>query len=137
MIAGKYLRISVEGKTIYHATNCTFDSNMSITSIATKDTPGEEGLPDIITWNLSADSVVTNAPEGATPPLGTKNLLDYHLAGTLLDIEFTTNVEGDFIIAGQAYVESVNIAAPVQGQATFTASFKGNGGYTVEAVPAP
>lgn len=137
MIAGKNLRISVEGKTLYHATDCSFDSSVSIAAVATKDIEGEVGLPDVISWSLSTNALVTNAPVGSTTTQGTKSILDFHVGKVEVDVEFTTHVEGDFIITGKAWVESVNAAAPVQGLATFTANFKGNGIYTVGVVPAP
>ena len=128
---GKDLRIKVEGKTVFHATECSFSSSMNIDSIATKDTTGEVGTPSTLSWTLSTNALVTNAPSGSTTTQGTKSLLDYHKAGTLVEIEFATGETGDLIISGSAYIESCELQAPVQGNATFSASFKGDGDYTV------
>lgn len=131
---GRDLRIKVEGKTVFHATECSFSSSMNIDSVATKDTIGEVGTPSTLSWTLSTNALMTNAPSGSTTTQGTKSIFDYHTAGTRVSIEFTTGVNGDMIISGEAYIESCEIQAPVQGNATFSASFKGDGNYTTDLV---
>ena len=134
MYKGRDLRIKVEGKTIYHATECSFSSNMNIDSVATKDTVGEVGTPSNLSWSLSSNGLMSNIPVGSTTTQGVKSLLDLHKAGTRVAVEFTTGNDGDVIIEGFAYIESCEAQAPVQGNATFSASFKGDGDYTVDTV---
>ncbi len=40
-IKGKNLRLKVEGKTVFHATECTWSTSRELEDIATKDTNGK------------------------------------------------------------------------------------------------
>ncbi|WP_298220815.1 hypothetical protein [Flavobacterium sp.] len=134
---GKDLRLKVAGKVVYHATECTFASNMKIESIATKDTNGEVGVTSNLSWSMTSKGLIANKPVGSTTHQDVKSLLDLHKAGTEVEVSFTTGVEGDVIITGNTFIESASLGAPVEGNTSFDASFKGNGDYTVELVPAP
>lgn len=129
IIKGRDLRIFVDGLPIYHATECSFSSTMKIESVATKDTEGEDGTTSNYSWNLSSKGLVANAPGSHK---GTKSLLELHKAGTPVEVQFRTEETGDFVIFGTAFIESANIGAPVEGSATFDASFKGKGNYDIE-----
>ena len=127
--AGKNLRIRVGGKTIFHATECTFTTSRNMESIASKDTNGEQVTPGNYTWGVSTNFLVANKPTASTTQIGTKEILDTYQAGTEVEVQFSTEIVGDVIITGQSFIESLNMSAPTNGVATGDASFKGNGDF--------
>lgn len=132
---GKNLRIKVDGNTIFHATECSFNSSMSLEEIATKDTDGNLVVSGNYTWGVATNMLVADKAALSTQE-DFASLLNKHKAGTEVEIEFTTGTTGDIIISGNAYIESINFTAPTSGFATGDASFKGSGDYTVGTVPA-
>jgi hypothetical protein len=127
--AGKNLRIRVGGKTIFHATECTFTTSRNMESIASKDTNGEQVTPGNYNWGVSTNFLVANIPTASTTQIGTKEILDTYQAGTEVEVQFSTEIVGDVIITGQSFIESINMSAPTNGVATGDASFKGNGDF--------
>ena len=130
---GKNLRIMVEGKSIYHATECSFNSSINLEEIATKDTNGTMVIASNYTWGLSTNMLVADKPVGSTQD-DFVGMLNKHKSGTMVAVEFTTDIAGDILIAGNAFIESIDLTSPTEGFATGSASFKGNGDYTVSAV---
>lgn len=130
---GKNLRIRVDGDTIFHATECSFNSSIALEEIATKDTQGSLVVSGNYTWGLS-----TNMLAAQRAALSTQEdfvtLLNKHKAGTEIAVEFTTDVAGDVVISGAAFIESISISAPTAGFATAECSMKGSGDYTVAVV---
>lgn len=133
---GKNVRISVEGKTIYHATSCKLDISMSLEEIATKDTEGSVNTPGNYSWNASTDALFATLPSGDTTHKAADEILDYLLAKTELDFEFSTNESGEWVYGGKVWVESASIDATVGQSVTGSFTFKGNGDLTKAAVPA-
>lgn len=127
--AGKNLRIRVGGKTVFHATECTFTTSRNMESIASKDTNGEQVTPGNYTWGVSTNFLVANIPTASTTQIGTKQILDIYQAGTEVEVQFSTEIVGDVIITGQSFIESINMSAPTNGVSTGDASFKGNGDF--------
>jgi len=127
--AGKNLRIRVGGKTIFHATECSFTTSRNMESIASKDTNGEQVTPGNYTWGVSTNFLVANIPTSSTTQIATKELLDTYQAGTEVEVQFTTDIAGDVIITGDTFIESMNMSAPTNGVATGDAAFKGNGDF--------
>ncbi|MCG9792482.1 hypothetical protein [Flavobacterium algicola] len=132
--AGKNLRIRIAGKTVFHATDCSFTTSRTMDAIASKDTNGEQVSPGNYTWGVATSYLVANKPDASATQVGTKEILDTYQAGTEATIEFTTEIVGDVIISGQAFIESINLSAPTNGVATGDASFKGNGDFVTEVV---
>lgn len=130
---GKNLRISVDGATIFHATECSFNSSIQLEEIATKDTQGSLVVSGNYTWGLSTNMLVADKAALSTQD-DYKGLLEKHKAGTQVSVEFTTDVTGDLVISGSAFIESISITAPTQGFATAECSLKGSGDYTVATV---
>lgn len=125
--AGKNLRIRVDGKTIFHATECSFTTSRNMESIASKDTDAEEVVPGTITWGVSTNYLVANIPSASATQIGTKQLLDTYTAGTKVEVQFTTDIIGDVIVTGNTFIEGINMTAGTNGVATGDASFKGTG----------
>lgn len=127
--AGKNLRIRVDGKTIFHATECTFTTSRNMESIASKDTNGEQVTPGNYTWGVSTNFLVANIPTASTTQVGTKEVLDIYQNGSEVEVQFSTNIVGDVIITGQSFIEGMNMSAGTNGVATGDCSFKGNGDF--------
>lgn len=127
--AGKNLRIRVDGKTIFHATECSFTTSRNMESIASKDTNGEQVTPGNYTWGVSTNYLVANKPTASTTQIGMKEILDTYQAGTEVEVQFTTEIAGDVIVTGNTFIEGLNMTAGTNGVATGDASFKGNGDF--------
>lgn len=131
---GKNVRISYGGKTLYHTTSCKLDVSTSLEEIATKDTDGTVQTPGNYSWNLSAETLMADIPTGSTTQIAGDDLLDFQLAGTELDVEFSTNETGSYKYTGSVYVESSSVDATVGQSVTGSFSFKGNGNLTKETI---
>lgn len=132
---GKNLRISVDGETVFHATECSFNSSIQLEEIATKDTQGSMVVSGNYTWGLSTNMLAAEAAVGSSQE-DFVSLLTKHKNGTQIAIEFTTSIAGDILISGNGYIESISVNAPTNGFATAECSIKGSGDYTI-AVVAP
>lgn len=132
---GKNLRIQVDGNTIFHATECSFNASMALEEIATKDTNGNLVVSGNYTWGVATNMLVADKAVASTQE-DFVSLLNKFKAGTQVEIAFTTDIAGDIIISGNALIESINMTAPTSGFATGDASFKGSGDFDVAAVPA-
>lgn len=130
---GKNVRFSFEGKTLFHATSCKLSISTNLEDIATKDTDGTVSVPSNYSWNISTDSLVADKPTSSTQS-DFMDIVDYQLAGTEIDIEFTDGETGSFKYAGKVYVESSDLTADVGSSMTGSASFKGNGNLTKSIV---
>lgn len=132
--AGKNLRVRMDGKTVFHATECSFTTSRNMESIASKDTNGEQVTPGNYSWGISTNFLVANIPAGSTTQVGTKQILDTYTDGTEVEIAFTTNIIGDVIITGNAFIEGLNLSAGTNGVATGDCSFKGNNDFETSLV---
>lgn len=127
---GSNVRLSFEGKVLYHTTSCKLQISTKLEEIATKDTAGSVVTPGNYAWTVSAEALVADKPSASTTQSGAMDIVDYQLAKTALDIEFTSGETGDWKYAGQVYVESADIDATVDQSMTGSFSFKGNGDLT-------
>lgn len=130
---GKNVRFSFEGKTLFHATTCSVSVSTTLESIATKDTNGTISIPGNYEWTLSTSALVADKPTSSTQT-DFMDLLELQLAGTEIDVEFTTGTTGDFILSGKAYIESSSINAETGNSVSGDFSFKGNGDLTKSVV---
>lgn len=131
--SGKDLRIKVGGKVVFHATECSFQSQREIESLATKDTQGKESTLGGYDWSVSTKALVADKPV-AGAQTDTKDVLTQYKDGTEVQIEFATETAGDLLISGMAFITAFNIGANIGATATFDASFTGNGDFTVSVV---
>lgn len=123
---GKELRIKVGGKAMFHSTSCGMNISRTLESIATKDTKGTINVPGNYEWTVSAETLIVNPAVGGTQT-ATAELLRLMLAGEEVEINFTTDHEGDLLLKGMAYIESAGLKSDVGGSGTVSYSFKGNG----------
>lgn len=131
---GKALRFKFEDKKLLHATNCKLTVTKTLEEIATKDTDGKVVIPSNYAFNGSADSLLANLPAGNTTHVTADTLLQYELDGTEIDVEFTTDVTGDVIYTGKAYIESWEVTAETEATAKVTIAFRGSGNLTRNTV---
>ncbi|KQS45913.1 hypothetical protein ASG38_14990 [Flavobacterium sp. Leaf359] len=127
---GKNVRFRFEGKTLYHATSCAVSVTTTLEGIATKDTDGTVSTPSNYEWSITTNALVADKPASSTTQSDFMDILSLQLAGTEIDIEFTTDTAGDFVLSGKVYVESCNITAEVGNSVSGDFSFKGNGNLT-------
>lgn len=130
---GKNVRFSFEGKTLFHATSCSVSISTTLESIATKDTSGSMSVPGNYEWTMSTSALVADKPTSSSQT-DFMDLVGLQLAGTEIDVEFTTGTTGDFILSGKVYIESSSISAEVGNSVTGDFSFKGNGDLTKDVV---
>ncbi|MDM1408055.1 hypothetical protein [Myroides sp. DF42-4-2] len=130
---GKKVRISLGGKTLYHATSCKVDISTELEEIATKDTDGKISVPDGYSWSASTEALVADKPANSTQA-DAMDLIDYQLAGTELDFEFTTSVTGDFVLKGKVLVSQASVDASTGSAVKGSFSFVGQGDLTREVV---
>jgi hypothetical protein len=73
---------------------------------------------------------LANLPSGDTTHATADTLLDAQLAGTEVDVEFTTDVTGDFIYTGKAFISNFDLGAETGTSVKVSISFTGNGNIT-------
>lgn len=147
-IKGKALQLRVNNKTIALSTSCSLNATTQVTDSKTKDDAnGPAGEFDFVDWNASSENVV-GANENVTNEIVYAELVELQLAGTVIDLSFElmANATGKIpqggwtpdsatnkafvAYGGKALIESVNLNAPTDGNATFSVNFKAVGPLT-------
>lgn len=131
---GKLLRFKFDDKKFLHATSCKLDFSTKLEEIATKDTDGTVSIPGNYTWSGSTEALLANLPVGDTTHVTFDDILGKKLSGAEIDVEFTTDVTGDIIYTGKAYIENASMTADTEGAAKVSVSFKGNGNVNRDTV---
>ena len=144
-IKGKALQLRVNGNTIALATSCSLNTTTQVVDSRTKDdATGPAGEFDYVDWSASSENII-GYNEGVTAELVYESLMELQLGGVVVDIsmELMTNASGkipqggwvpetesDKAFApygGKALIESVNLSAPADGNATVSVNFKAVG----------
>jgi len=128
--SGTIMRIKVGTKTIFHETKATFTTSRDFNELASKDINGKEVTPGSYSWSLTCDNLIANS----TTQEDVATLDVQYQAKTLVDLEFSTDVSGDVVYTGKAYIDSYNIDATNEEGVTGSFSFKGSGDYSLGAV---
>lgn len=123
---GHNVRISYNGKTLYHTTSCKWSSSRDFEEIATKDTEGKVSVPGNYGWEMNTDALVADKPELSTDS-DFMDILDLYIAGTEIDVSFSGSVVGEWVISGKAYVSNADVTADDGSVVKGTFAFKGNG----------
>lgn len=127
---GSVLRLTVNGKNVYHSTEASISMSREFKERSTKDTDGIEVAPGVKSWSgstsalgvLSLDSGVDAATNATF-----EDLFDAYDGTTEIDVEFSTNVSGDVFYKGKAFIESLELNAPNEEDATASISLRGSG----------
>lgn len=125
---GSLLRIKIDDKTVYHATDSEISVELGTKERATKDTSGVEVAPDLISWSASGNALMVHSTDD-TDAVAFDGLFDKMLAKTLVAVEFTlgTTETGDIHYSGNAYITSLSANATVREDATCSFSLTGSG----------
>ncbi len=133
---GKLMRYRFDDKKLMHATSCSLDVSTKLEEIATKDTDGTETVPANYSWSGSTEALLSKLPVGDTTHVTSDDILAKQLAGTPIDIDFSTDATGDIMWSGTAYIESCKITADTGSAVKVSISFKGSGNLTASTVSA-
>jgi TP901-1 family phage major tail protein len=110
---------------VAHATSAQLSMNVEMMGATTKDSAGwEESLPGRKSWSLSGDFLF------AFSASSNKVFNDVFAAiesKTKLAIVFGTFVSGDTHYSGNCYVESAELSAGVEDNATYSLTLRGTG----------
>ncbi|WP_431471908.1 hypothetical protein I5168_11915 [Nonlabens sp. SCSIO 43208] len=130
---GSDLRFTLNGKTVYHATNCSITVSRALKERATKDTNGTEVAKGIKSWSGSGEGLaVMELPAGVTTSQAFEDLFDAYNDDTdaLVDVELTlgaTGATGDTYYKGKAIITELSLNAPNEEDATASFSITGSG----------
>jgi predicted secreted protein len=125
-------KVSGNAMLIYHedvAIACTTDASFTLNNeqieVTCKDNDGAKqytlGGQD---WNFTVGGIFQ------FDNVGIDLLSDMAIAKSIATIRFGTTVVGDFFFQGEAYISTISVQAPLNGPATYTATFQGTGPIT-------
>jgi len=126
---GKEFRLTVGDKKLYHETEFNISITAKSEDISSKDTAGDESVPDGYNYTFTVNSLTAAAPtgSGAADYIIGDTLVDALLAGTLLEWSSLSAVGGSRGYSGQCYCTQADITASNGTTVTGNFSFKGNG----------
>lgn len=144
-IKGKALQLRVNNQTIALATSCSLNTTTQVVDSKTKDdATGPAGEFDYVDWSASSDNIV-GFNDGVTAELVYDSLMALQLDGVVVDLSlelmsaYTGKIPaGGWVpdtaankafaaYGGKALIESVNLSAPTDGNATVSVNFKAVG----------
>ena len=107
--------------------SCSFDVSTDMTDVTCLSSGWfREFKPDMSTWTITCDGLITIGDN-----IDYKNLLDYQLARTKINIRFTIpHAATTTTINGYGFITSVSIGAPSENAGTYSVSIQGTGVYT-------
>jgi len=135
-IPGKLMRVSYDGKPLWHATECSLQIDRDTEDIATKDTDGKQFTNGDYAWTMSTNALYATQETGVTTHVTSDDMFGLLLTGDFLDVEFTTGDVGSVLYSGQVGITSGSLTATTGSTGTTTFSFKGNGTLVKGVVPA-
>jgi predicted secreted protein len=119
---------------IANATSNDFSITKDMIETTNKDSAGaKEYIAGEYGYTMSVEGMFEeDASVGAS--ISWKEILTDLLAGTSVTIVMTSNVTGDIKLSGAAFFSDLNLTAPRNDVATFTASIQGTGALTVGTI---
>jgi len=119
---------------IANATSNDFSITKDMIETTNKDSAGaKEYIAGEYGYTMSVEGMFEeDASVGAS--ISWKEILTDLIAGTSVTIVMTSNVSGDIKLSGAAFFSDLNLTAPQNGVATFTASIQGTGALTVGTI---
>ncbi|MEJ5962819.1 phage tail tube protein [Pedobacter immunditicola] len=128
-INGSDLVLFIGAEPIASSRSCSISMSVNMADATTKDNEGySESIPTTRSWELSADGL---AAWGGN----IKELMTAFQNKTALQIKFSPRelATGDMVYSGTAYLESLEIDAPMEDGVSFSVSLKGSGKLLFEA----
>jgi predicted secreted protein len=119
---------------IANATSNDFSITKDMIETTNKDSAGaKEYIAGEYGYTMSVEGMFEeDASVGAG--ISWKEIITDLLAGTSVTIVMTSNVSGDLTLTGSAFFNELNLTAPQNDVATFTASIQGTGALTVGTI---
>jgi predicted secreted protein len=119
---------------IANATSNDFSITKDMIETTNKDSAGaKEYIAGEYGYTMSVEGMFEeDASVGAG--ISWKEIITDLLAGTSVTIVMTSNVSGDLKLSGSAFFNDLNLTAPQNDVATFTASIQGTGALTVGTI---
>lgn len=119
---------------IANATSNDFSITKDMIETTNKDSAGaKEYIAGEYGYTMSVEGMFEeDASVGAS--ISWKEILTDLIAGTSVTIVMTSNVSGDLKLSGAAFFSDLNLTAPRNDVATFTASIQGTGALTVGTI---
>ena len=133
---GKNIRLILDGKKVFHATDCGISISVNLESIATKDTNGEVNTPGSYTWSASLSALVADKDPVSLTHHSFTDVVQRTLDRVECDFQYTTDETGDFVFTGKVYITQADITASTEGAATGSFAFTGNGDLVLGTVEA-
>lgn len=132
-LIGSDLLVMIEDVAIAHSKGCTINFSSNEIDLTTKDSGYTDVIPDIKSWNISANGIADHGAAIENVP----SLFDAWKAGTKVTVKYTTKLEavGDTYFEGEAYIMSLSESAEQGSAATYNVEFKGVGEITKATVP--
>ncbi len=121
---------------IAYATNATININHSTRSISNKESSGwEESMEGMRNWDVSVDAMYAwlDADGSAIGGLTLSELFSVMIetrAKASITFGVTSTSSGDTKYAGDVWMTSSSLTAPLEDSSTFSASFQGTGALT-------
>lgn len=125
---GGKLRLFLGDDTVLHETSSTINFNKEFTERATKDTDGTEVAPGTKSWSASGEGLaVLSLPAGTTDKKVFDDLFQAYDTDERIAVKFQLPGTGNRVYSGFAYIESLEITAPNDEDATASYQLRGDG----------
>lgn len=120
---GRNMRFFDGGTALGFATDCTLSFSREMRELAHKDVTGSwvEKAPGAMSGTGSTSGLYAESNNAA------ESLFTKMKDGTALTLTFTTDVSGDQVWTGTAYISSLEINAPDNENVTYSISFEFSG----------
>jgi predicted secreted protein len=119
---------------IANATSNDFSITKDMIETTNKDSGGaKEYIAGEYGYTMSVEGMFEEDASVGTG-ISWKEIITDLLAGTAVTIVMTSNVSGDLKLSGSAFFNELNLTAPQNDVATFTASIQGTGALTVGTI---
>jgi len=126
IVSGTLLRVYVGGSAVAYATSGSFSLSSELRQTVHKDNPGNawsQGVPSTKSGTISVSAFYSE--DGAANTY--KTFFDALVAETSLTVTWTTDVAGDNLYTASCYVTDLQAEAPVNENATFSATLTVDG----------
>jgi len=125
---GVNMRITVDGKEIFHEVSADLSASTDFKEVASKDTSGKLSSPGSQSWSIPIEALYDN--DGTTQE-DLFSLATLWNAKTKVAVVLTTGVIGDVSFSGDAYIESFSTNATNEEFVTCSFTFRGDGDLTI------
>ena len=115
------------------ATSGSFSGSMEVIDATTKDNDGQrEILTSALSWSMSCDGLIDYSTAAGSK--SATELFDLWKDKTKVRIAWTTGVDGDVMLWGDAYITSYEETAGLNEVATYAVQFEGDGSITKSTI---